>query len=233
MCARESGRASRGRTTLTSRNSSLSFSPTACFRACSIVSAGRNAAVICAGLAQSESCLERFADASAGASSKLSGNALDEVAAADRDAAAPLGDASLCPCSQSAGDVFGVSGAQFAWLHPECVGECRPVDYANPLRWVLDLAVATGQPLRGVLYDTCPHHVQIDVHQTAGKMFPVFDGGGMVAIFPECSPPVFATIKLLAGAACDELHAAGDLAATAVTHHQVHVIARDVVIEHA
>jgi hypothetical protein len=58
-------------------------------------------------------------------------------------------------------------------------------------------------------------------------------GGCVIAVFPECAAATLAVVELLAGSTGNELHAASDLLTTAITHDQMNVVARDVVVEPA
>jgi hypothetical protein len=58
------------------------------------------------------------------------------------------------------------------------------------------------------------------------------DGRGVVAVLPERSEPLLASIVRLPRAAFEELHARCHLAASPIAHHEMHVIAGDDVIQH-
>lgn len=78
-----------------------------------------------------------------------------------------------------------------------------------------------------------PDHVQIDVDHAAGQIIVAIDASGMVAIFPERATPLLALVVFLPGAACDQLHAAGDFATALVLDQQMHVVGCGDIVKHA
>jgi hypothetical protein len=62
---------------------------------------------------------------------------------------------------------------------------------------------------RASVFDSADH-VQIYADQKATQVFVSFDGGSMIAIFPERSLPTFALVVFLSRAPRDELHALPD-----------------------
>ncbi len=56
-----------------------------------------------------------------------------------------------------------------------------------------------------MLYNTCPHHIEINVHKAPQKMFTIFDSRGMIAILPKGTFSVFPNIELLSGSSGYEL----------------------------
>ena len=58
-----------------------------------------------------------------------------------------------------------------------------------------------------------------------------FDGGGMIAIFPERSLLTFSVVLLLGRAPCDELHALHYNVCASVFNQEMNVVRRNYIIE--
>lgn len=101
------------------------------------------------------------------------------------------------------------------------------------LPWLRQLGIAALRPARGVFNDPGPHHVQIDVRQTADEMVVCSNSGGMIAILPESPLSRLALIVFLGDSAGNKLHAPGDFSPTEVFQQEMDVIAGSNVIQDA
>ena len=77
------------------------------------------------------------------------------------------------------------------------------IDYRVSRGRLLNFTIAAVSPLVRVLDYPGANHVQVDIEQTALKVFVGFDGGGMITVFPKRAMPVLALVVLLRGSACD------------------------------
>jgi hypothetical protein len=77
------------------------------------------------------------------------------------------------------------------------------------------------------------YHVHIHVHDTTMQVRIGFNGGGVVAILPECALAGFSAVVLLCGAPGSDLHASGSRVAAAVLHEQIDMVRRDHVVQYA
>ena len=59
-----------------------------------------------------------------------------------------------------------------------------------------------------------------------------FDGGSVIAIFPERSLPILALVIFLRGATRDQLDALGYDISASIFHQEVNVVARHCIVEH-
>jgi len=75
-----------------------------------------------------------------------------------------------------------------------------------PGPWILNLIETAPFPLAGVIHNAGSNHIQIHIDKALPKMIAGFDGCGVVAILPECTPPVFPLVILLADSAGNMLH---------------------------
>jgi len=78
-----------------------------------------------------------------------------------------------------------------------------------------------------------PYHVQIDVHKTAMQVRTGFDGGGVIAVFPEGAQARLPAVVVLRRSPRNELHAPGDNPFLRILDQQMDVIGGYRIVENA
>ena len=82
-------------------------------------------------------------------------------------------------------------------------------------------------------HDPRPHHIQVNIDQAAYQVCIGVNGGGVVAVLPECALALFALVEFLGGPSGNQLHALRYHFITGIENQQVDMVRGGDVIQYA